>query len=288
MASRLDEGSHACVHSVTSRPELNGEVVTVVAWDTHAQRWICAMQGGGQVALREANLQPIRGAPSPRRAGAGVSLGVQGVMQSVARLPWVHFFGGLLVTVMIGYFFAGSSALGTLFSSHPVHGRRRRSGRSLYDPAHLVSFLLSWAPFCGLLLVAAFVFAAVVEVGGDGSLAHFQRWLRRLLSRATVAATRAYDQLQSFHVLILVVAVLLTWSIWTDKLHINLEGTNVIILPVAAYILYTNRNRLDSMSPFQMLWLLDMASRLLGPGHGRRAPRYQPYGYGGMRRGAFY
>ena len=64
-AAALRVGEEVRVVGLRSRPDLNGTVAKLLAWDAERQRWACRVQGGGvaeSLRIREDNLEPV---PAP-------------------------------------------------------------------------------------------------------------------------------------------------------------------------------------------------------------------------------
>jgi hypothetical protein len=294
-APPLAAGASVCVHSLQARPELNGEIVTLMSFDAATERWICRTSDGGRVALRSANLQPVRAprAAAPQAAGR------------IASLPWAHFAGGLIVTLVVGHLF---------FHSGTTPARPRQPGAQRSAPEASSGFgfpaspdlganygpaIVSWLPLLGLATVGLAVWALFVEPAAGPN--RLQRTLRQAFARGYANAElpsipRALSQLSAFHLVLLAVGAMLTWALYTEQLRLDLEMSRLIFLPVVGYILWSNRANMANISPFQLLWMLDLLMRLFRPGGGGGGigggygRGYGGYGHGrrGYRRPTFF
>ncbi|KAG8467105.1 hypothetical protein KFE25_000421 [Diacronema lutheri] len=297
MAAILAAGASACVHSLQGRPELNGEIVTLVTFDEAAARWVCRTADGGRVALRNANLQPVRNAATDGLARAPMR--APAWAQSIASLPWAHFAGGLCITLLAGYLFRGSA--GGVGAARATRGgaSRGRPSHASSPPGWSFSSPLSGAagafgsaaitpylPFAALLGAMGVVWALFVDAGGGTAGTPLQRQVRTGLARAVGAASSLANGLSAFQLAILAVGLLLSWSLFTEQLRLELNVSQLVMLPIVGYTLWRSRGNLHDMNPFQLLWLLDIVMRMFRPtGHQRGG---YGGGYGGGRRRMFF
>lgn len=281
----LVPGARACVHSLHGRPELNGELVTLGLFDDAAGRWVCRTHDGGRVALRATNLQPIRadageGAPRP-------PMQMPGWARAVVALPWAQFAGGLCVTLLAGFLYRSSAAAGASKSRKAGGWSLGRASTGALGTgaglAEVGSAIASFLPMAALVCVMAAVYAVFVDAGSGPQGTRLQQQLRSMLARAVGAASSLSEGLSALQLVLLAVGMMLSWALYTDQLRLDLDVSRLIFLPVIAYTLWRQRNNLHNMSPFQMLWILDMLMRLFrsnGPGHRRGFGGYGA-GYGG-------
>ncbi|KAJ1636562.1 hypothetical protein T492DRAFT_958670 [Pavlovales sp. CCMP2436] len=290
-------GGRACVHSLAGRPELNGELVSLLSYDDAASRWTCRTSDGGRVALRVANLQPMRdgGAPPPSAARAWA--------RRLASLPWAHFAGGLLVTLLVGQLFlrgggwpggggkggGGRAAAGGARKAFGARGGLGAGfGGLLGSFASLCSGLGARAPglsdippgWIFLALVAVLVWMLFVDAGGGARGTPLQWQVRAGVARAAAAVQSLSHGLTAFQAAIVACGALGFWALWTEQLVLNTDASRLILLPIVLYTLYSYRNNLHNMNPFQLLWLLDMLLRMFQPGGARR--RTGGFGGGGF------
>lgn len=251
----MQRGSSACVHSLAGRPELNGEMVTLTSFDESTARWICRTTDGGRVALRATNLQAVRN-HGARAAGAPTRF-------DLSALPWKHFVIGLCVTLAVGHIALTLLNSHTLPNAAPTRSSARPA-RASSAPAGYGVEIVSWLPLAGLGALSFFVWALFVDSGGGPLGTPLQRQVRGGFARAVSAAS----ELDSFLVLVLVLGVMLSWSIYTDQLRLDLDASRLIMLPVIAYVFWRSRDNLHNMNPFQLLMLIDMLQRLFRPGGG--------------------
>eukprot|EP00304_Pavlova_gyrans_P006734 CAMPEP_0206043280 /NCGR_PEP_ID=MMETSP1466-20131121/8483_1 /ASSEMBLY_ACC=CAM_ASM_001126 /TAXON_ID=44452 /ORGANISM="Pavlova gyrans, Strain CCMP608" /LENGTH=312 /DNA_ID=CAMNT_0053418075 /DNA_START=20 /DNA_END=959 /DNA_ORIENTATION=+ len=270
MVEILAAGTRACVHSLQSRPELNGEIVTLASWDGQAMRWVCRLADGGRVALREANLQPVR----TRRGAAPLGTDPNpppAWLTRVRNLPWAHFVGGLAVTLLVGYLARMGTDAGPRPS--PTSARQPRAQpKYAYTGPDLAAYgvgVVSWVPLVLVIVVAGLVWAIFVDAGGGAQGTPLQQQVRRACAHVIARVVHATGDLSAFHMLLLSSGAMLSWALWTDQLRLNLDMTRLIFLPVIGYTLWRSRGQLHNMNPFQLLWILDMLMRMFQPGGGR-------------------
>lgn len=277
-ATVLCRGGTACVHSLQGRPELNGEIVTLGSFDGAADRWVCRTQDGGNVSLRAANLQPVRAG-----GGAAPSARVQmpAWVRGVAALPWAHFVGGLCLTLAARFLLGGGSQRPS--SKHHARsfqsamgggfGAMGAAGRA-YAPA-----VVSYLPAAALVGVLFVVWALFVDAGGGAQGTRLQRQVRSVLARTVSAVGALSEGPSALQLVLLSVGLMLSWSLYSDQLRLDLDMSRLVFVPIIAYVLWRQRG---NMSPFQMLWMLDMLMRLFRPtGHGRGGGGFGYGGYGG-------
>jgi hypothetical protein len=249
----MERGSSACVHSLHGRPELNGEIVTLTSFDESTSRWICRTADGGRVALRATNLHTVR------------NRGVHAPLETAPRfqlssLPWKHFIVGLCVTLAVGHI--GLS----LYNAHNLRrAATRPSARAnARSAAGFRVEVVSWLPLAGLVTLGFGVWALFVDSGADPLGTPLQRRVRAGVARAAAAVS----EIDSFKLLVLVLGLMLSWSLYTDQLQLNLDMSQMIMLPAIAYVLWRSRDNLHNMNPFQLLMLIDMMQRVFRPGGG--------------------